>query len=113
MVPNARPTLDVVATHELVWSPGVSRSRPPEGAQPAKAGTPNTARFMVTIHARKRVCALPEAVHGRDRSPSRSAFYSSRVLRLVPGTPPRFAQPTRFLRTSHKGLLVNSLNATR
>src|SRR5437867_4204457 len=48
------------ATHELVWSPGFSRSRPPEGAQPAKAATPNTARFMVTIHARKRVWAFHE-----------------------------------------------------
>src|SRR5439155_9655987 len=31
-----------------------------EGAQPAKAGTPNTARFMVTIHARKRLQAFHE-----------------------------------------------------
>src|SRR5438093_9496774 len=50
----------VQSTHELVRSPGFSRSRPTEGAQPAKAGTPNPARFMVTIHARKRVRALHE-----------------------------------------------------
>src|SRR5437773_9542480 len=59
MVPM-RAQKSVAATHELVWSPGFSRSRPPEGAQPAKAGTPNTARFMVTIHARKRLQAFHE-----------------------------------------------------
>src|SRR5439155_22750652 len=59
MVPM-RAKNGVEATHELVWSPGFSRSRQLEGAQPAKAGTPNTARFMVTIHARKRVWAFHE-----------------------------------------------------
>src|SRR5881628_740659 len=48
------------ATHELVWSPGFSRSRPPEGAQPAKAGTPNTARFMVPMRAKIGVQAFHE-----------------------------------------------------
>src|SRR5436309_5376320 len=59
--PNARQN-SVVALHGLVWSPGFSRSRAPVGAQPAKAGTPNTGapRFMVTIHARRRVPAIHE-----------------------------------------------------
>src|SRR5436309_130890 len=99
MVPMGART-GVAPTHELVRSPGFSRSRPAEGAQPAKAGTPNPARFMVTIHARKRVRALHEPRNSNlePRTSNAERFHAEGVFGIRCSM---FAVPT--LRSSDHG----------
>src|SRR5437867_4132562 len=95
-----------VATHEFVWSRGLSRLRSLRRTGPAKAGTPNTPRFMVTIHARKRVSATHELV----RSPG---FSRSGPLRGCPPAKAGTPNTPRLMVTIHARKRVWALHEPR
>src|SRR5438552_6684406 len=64
--PNARSARPRAVHDPSVWSPGFSRSGPPEGGTPYRWLEP--ARFMVTMHGRKAERALHEPARPSNRS---------------------------------------------